>query len=116
MMGALCLNLLACQHTSQTRDVLEVILPTGTEGFVEVTFGELAERVDTFPLVDGRLVMEKEGLPVSVTLKYLKEQDAQLYKWMRLGIMGIGMNLPGKIGRGISVTGYKICQKIFKFN
>ena len=69
MMGALCLNLLACQHTSQTRDVLEVILPTGTEGFVEVTFGELAERVDTFPLVDGRLVMEKEGLPVDKLLK-----------------------------------------------
>ncbi len=47
---------------------------------------------------------------------YMKEKDAQLYGKLRCGIMGIGMNLPGRVGRGISVTGYKICQKIFKFN
>ena len=35
---------------------------------------------------------------------------------MRHGIMGSAMNLPGKSGRKISVGGYKICQKIFKFN
>lgn len=48
--------------------------------------------------------------------KYLKEKDERLHHWMRTGIMGIAMNLPGKLGRTISVTGYKICQKIFKFN
>lgn len=102
MMGALCLNLLACQHTSQTRDVLEVILPTGTEGFVEVTFGELAERVDTFPLVDGRLVMEKEGLPVSVTLKYLKEQDADSTVWLAVqGALSRWGNVP--LGHGYTL-------------
>ena len=47
---------------------------------------------------------------------YLKTKDAKLYRRMRYGFMGSAMNLPGKVGRGISVGGYKICQKIFKFN
>lgn len=48
--------------------------------------------------------------------KYMKEKDRRLFKWMRTGIMGSAMNLPGRGGRKISVEGYKICQKIFKFN
>lgn len=47
---------------------------------------------------------------------YLKEKDRKLHFWMRNGIMGGAMNLPGKGGRKISVEGYKICQKIFGFN
>ena len=48
--------------------------------------------------------------------KYLKEKDILLYRWMRNGIIGRTMNLPGKGGRRISVDAYHICQKIFKFN
>lgn len=48
--------------------------------------------------------------------QYLKEKDKHLYFYMRHGIMGGTMNLPGKGGRKISVEGYKICQKIFHFN
>jgi len=48
--------------------------------------------------------------------KYLKSRDKGLFIWMRHGIMGSAMNLPGRSGRKISVGGYKICQKIFKFN
>lgn len=48
--------------------------------------------------------------------KYLKEKDKKLFLWMRCGIMGTAMNLPGKAGRKLSIEGYKICQKIFKFN
>lgn len=48
--------------------------------------------------------------------QYLKEKDRRLYAWMRGGIMGGTMNLPGKSGRRISVRAYKIAQKIFKFN
>lgn len=48
--------------------------------------------------------------------RYLKEKDKKLFRRLRTGIMGIAMNLPGRCGRGISVEGYKICQKIFKFN
>ena len=48
--------------------------------------------------------------------QYMKQKDRLLYTWMRHGIMGSAMNLPGRGGRRLSVDGYKICQKIFKFN
>ncbi|MBR1853559.1 MAG: glycosyltransferase family 2 protein [Lachnospiraceae bacterium] len=47
---------------------------------------------------------------------YIKNKDKQIYKKLRRGIMGEAMNLPGRGGRKLSVEGYKICQKIFKFN
>lgn len=48
--------------------------------------------------------------------KYLKSKDKGLYFYMRHGIMGGTMNLPGRSGRKISVDAYRICQRIFKFN
>lgn len=48
--------------------------------------------------------------------QYLKNKDKKLYQKLRHGIMGGAMNLPGRGGRKLSVEGYKICQKIFKFN
>lgn len=48
--------------------------------------------------------------------EYLKEKDKLLYYYLRHGVMGSAMNLPGRGGRKLSVEGYKICQKIFKFN
>lgn len=47
---------------------------------------------------------------------YFKEKDATLFRQLRRGIFGVAMNLPGRGGRKISVEGYKIAQKIFKFN
>ncbi len=48
--------------------------------------------------------------------QYLKDKDKGLYFYMRHGIMGGTMNLPGRGGRKISVDAYHICQRIFKFN
>ena len=47
---------------------------------------------------------------------YIKSKDAGLYRYLRHGIMGGTMNLPGKGGRKVSVEAYHICQKIFNFN
>ena len=47
---------------------------------------------------------------------YLKEKDPECFKKLRYGIMCGYTNLPGKIGRKVSIGGYKISQKIFKFN
>ena len=80
MVIGLCL--LSCQHTPQTKNVLEVIFPSGVEGFVEVTFGAEGERCDTLPIVHGKLIMEKDSLPVTVTLKYLKERDSDSKVWL----------------------------------
>jgi glycosyltransferase involved in cell wall biosynthesis len=46
----------------------------------------------------------------------LKESNPSLYRRLRGGIFGQVMNLPGKAGQNISVTCYKISQKIFGFN
>lgn len=48
--------------------------------------------------------------------QYLKQVDEKLYKRIRYGLFGTQMNLPGKIGRKISIAEYKIAQKFFNFN
>lgn len=48
--------------------------------------------------------------------EYIKKKDWVLHKRLRYGILGNSMNLPGKGGRKISVDGYKVCRRIFKFN
>lgn len=67
------------------------------------------------------VLLIRSGTEESLEMKkelwnYLKSKDRKLFFWMRNGLMGNAMNLPGKSGRKISVGGYKICQKIFKFN
>lgn len=47
---------------------------------------------------------------------YIKEYDLRLFHHLRKGIMGRTMNLPGRSGRKIAVTAYKISQKIVGFN
>lgn len=47
---------------------------------------------------------------------YIKQKDKVLYIRLRYGILGNSMNLPGKGGRKISMEGYRICQRFFKFN
>lgn len=48
--------------------------------------------------------------------QYIKKKDLRLYMRLRYGVLGNSMNLPGKGGRKISVEGYKICRRFFKFN
>ena len=47
---------------------------------------------------------------------YLKIKDIDLYHQLRRTIFGIWMNLPGKVGRFFSKTGYQVMQKVFGFN
>lgn len=48
--------------------------------------------------------------------KHLKKHDPRAYYSIRYGIIGGAMNLPGKSGRKVSVTSYKIVQKLYGFN
>lgn len=47
---------------------------------------------------------------------YIKEKDAGIFRKLRYGLLGQCTNLPGRSGRRISVEGYKICRRFFKFN
>ncbi len=48
--------------------------------------------------------------------EYIQKKDWILHKRLRYGFLGSSTNLPGKGGRKISVEGYKICRRFFKFN
>lgn len=47
---------------------------------------------------------------------YLKKQNPRLYRRMRMGVLGISLNLPGTIGKKIASAGYQISQMIYGFN
>ena len=48
--------------------------------------------------------------------KYIKQKNMFLFLKLRCGILGNYVYLPGKGGRTITVGGYKLFQKIYKFN
>ncbi len=48
--------------------------------------------------------------------EYIKAKDIKLYKLLRRRLLGVAMNLPGKVGRKISIFCYKVSQKIVGFN
>lgn len=47
---------------------------------------------------------------------YIRRKDTGIFMRLRYGLLGNCMNLHGKVGRQISIEGYKICQKFFHFN
>jgi glycosyltransferase involved in cell wall biosynthesis len=60
---------------------------------------------------------QKENLIKKKQLwKYIKIKDPALYNELRYGILGHTINLPGRFGRSISVSAYKISQKLVGFN
>ena len=48
--------------------------------------------------------------------KSIKERDHELYRQLRFGLLGHVVNLPGRVGRSISLELYKISQKAIGFN
>lgn len=46
----------------------------------------------------------------------LKAMDKALYRKLRYSVLGIGVNLPGALGRKMAIGVYKIAQKIYGFN
>lgn len=47
---------------------------------------------------------------------YLKETRPSMYKRIRIGIRGLATNPKTPVGKKVSKVGYKIAQRIFKFN
>jgi len=48
--------------------------------------------------------------------KYIEEKNINFYYHLKYGILGRTINLPGRVGRGISVSVYKISQRLVGFN
>ena len=68
-----------------------------------------------------RSTSEKSGTEENLAKKrelwtYIREKDIRLFHYLRNRMMGQTLHLPGKGGRGISLTLYKISQKVIGFN
>lgn len=48
--------------------------------------------------------------------KFIRTENPYVYKKLRHGFLGHMLHLPGKGGRKIALTGYKVTQKIYGFN
>lgn len=48
--------------------------------------------------------------------EYLEENNFPLYKRIRRSVLNMGTNIPTELGRRIGLSGYRIAQKVFKFN
>ena len=48
--------------------------------------------------------------------KYLEHENPMLYRHVRRKSLNLGTNLPTELGRRIGLSGYRVAQKIFKFN
>lgn len=48
--------------------------------------------------------------------RYLKSADIHIYRKLYMSVLGRGVNLPGRSGRRLSVTLYKVAQKFYGFN
>ena len=48
--------------------------------------------------------------------EYLKAHNPDAYRPIRRSTLNMGTNLPTSFGRRIGITGYRMAQKIFKFN
>lgn len=49
-------------------------------------------------------------------LEYIRTQNRWLYRKLRWSLLGGASNLPGRGGRKMFITAYKICQKFYGFN
>ncbi len=96
---ATCICYLSFLQTAsaQTRDILEIIFPTGTEGFVEV-YNFIEGECDTLPIVNGRMVMEQSNLPNTLQLQYMKECLDSNKVWISIN--------QGNIRRGDLIVGH----------
>ncbi len=67
------------------------------------------------------IMLIKSGIPENFAKKdelwqYIKESDEKLYRKLKGALLGRLLHLPGKVGRGIAIMGYKISQKMVGFN
>ncbi len=67
------------------------------------------------------IMLIRKGTPDALEMKkelleYIKLKNRPLYTRLRHSLMGTVMNLPGKGGRKVSVSAYKIAQKFYGFN
>ena len=67
------------------------------------------------------VLLLKAGTPEHLQKKedlwaFIEKTNPRLYQTLRRRILGRILYLPGKFGRSVALTGYRISRKIFGFN
>ena len=78
--------------------------------YITTITADLKTRDEKIQTIQEALDKKKE------MLEYIREQDLWLYHKLRYSILGRAANLPGRGGRKMFVTAYKVCQKFYGFN
>jgi len=86
----------------------------------ENTLDYIRRHVEIITTISSILLI-KDGSAESLAKKkelwrFIKETDEQLYRKLRYGLFGIGVNLPGKVGRKTAIGFYYLAQKTYGFN
>jgi len=81
---------------------------------------QMYHQIEIITAVSNILVLRsasKENLDKTAELwDYIRNHDQDLYRRLRRSFLGIMTNLPGRLGRRLSVGMYRISQKVFGFN
>ncbi len=67
------------------------------------------------------VLLIRAGTPEALEKKqalwqHIQEHYPWVYHRLRRRIIGVALNLPGRVGRGVSSTGYSLCRRVFGFN
>ena len=67
------------------------------------------------------VLLLKAGTPEHLKKKedlwaFIRQTNPRVYKTLRGRLLGCILHLPGRLGRGVAIAGYRISQKIFGFN
>lgn len=67
--------------------------------------------------VFSKLTKAPEAMEELNTLWHeLKAYDERMYKQARHGVIGLACNLPGRFGRKVTISGYRVARRLVKFN
>ncbi len=67
------------------------------------------------------VLLIRAGTPEALEKKqalwqHIHDNYPWVYHRLRRRIIGVALNLPGRVGRGVSSTGYSLCRRVFGFN
>ena len=88
---------------------------------LKTSVGKYMERYLEVITAVSSILLIREGSKASLEKKkalwhYIKEHDLKLYHKLMRGALGIGLHLPGRLGRRTAIDIYRLARKIYGFN
>lgn len=67
------------------------------------------------------ILLIRAGTPEALEKKqdlwqHIQDHYPWVYRRLKRRVIGVALHLPGRVGRGVSSTGYSLCRRVFGFN